>query len=142
MRVEDVPQEGNATLGGQRKGVYAVGADGRIGLVPSRGWAAEELVTTAAVEHFEALAARALARLRAGQGSALEVFMYTRRFDPPTLARTTGIWRWRVRRHLRRPFARLGTSLQRRYAQALDVPAQRLLDLERDPHATAEPGHA
>ena len=29
MRVEDVPQEGNATLDGQRKGMYAVGKDGR-----------------------------------------------------------------------------------------------------------------
>ena len=30
MRERDVPQEGNATLAGHRKAVYAVGDDGRV----------------------------------------------------------------------------------------------------------------
>ncbi|HTT10501.1 MAG TPA: hypothetical protein VMG60_06410 [Burkholderiaceae bacterium] len=132
MRVEDVPQEGNATLEGQRKGMYAVGSDGRIALVPSRGWEAEELVTTAAVEHFEALAQRALVRVRRGAAGALEYFMYARRLDPPTLARASGIWRWRVRRHLRRPFARIPVALQERYAEVLGVPRSELLDFRPD----------
>ncbi|HXF46794.1 MAG TPA: hypothetical protein VNK91_11820 [Burkholderiaceae bacterium] len=133
MRVEEVPQEGNATLGGRCKAVYAVDADGRITLVPSRGWEAEELVTSAAVEHFEALAAAALQRVRRGESGALEYFMYARRFDVPTLAKTAGIWSWRLQRHLRQPFAKLPARWQARYAQALGLPLALLRDF--DPRA-------
>lgn len=130
MRVEDVPQEGNATLAGQRKGMYAVGKDGRIALVPSRGWEAEELVTTAAVEHFEALAQISLERVKSGRAGALEYFMYARRLDPPTLAQAAGVWRWRLKRHLRQPFAQVPASLQQRYAEVLGVPLQQLRDFD------------
>jgi hypothetical protein len=126
MRAEDVPQEGNATLGGQRKGMYAVGPDGRIALVPSRGWEAEELVTSAAVEHFERLAHAALQRVRSGAAGSLEYFMYARRLDPPTLAQASGVWRWRLKRHLQRPFAQIPARLQQRYADVLGVPLHQL----------------
>jgi hypothetical protein len=132
MRVEDVPQEGNATLDGQRKGMYAVGKDGRIALVPSRGWEAEELVTTAAVEHFELLAQRSLQRVRSGAAGALEYFMYARRLDPPTLAQAAGVWRWRLKRHLRQPFARIPALMQQRYAEVLGVPLRELRDFKAD----------
>ncbi|HUL66390.1 MAG TPA: hypothetical protein VLW55_17460 [Burkholderiaceae bacterium] len=132
MRVEDVPQEGNATLDGQRKAMYAVDNDGRIALVPSRGWEAEELVTSAAVEHFEELASAALQRVRSGTAGALEYFMYVRRLDPPTLARAAGVWRWRLKRHLREPFARIPEPLQQRYAEVLGVPRKQLLEFRPD----------
>jgi len=132
MRIEDVPQEGNATLGGERKGMYAVGKDGRIALVPSRGWEAEELVTTAAVEHFEVLAGEALQRVRNGAAGALEYFMYARRLDPPTLAQASGVWRWRLKRHLKQPFAQIPEALQQRYAEVLGVPRAQLLDFRPD----------
>jgi hypothetical protein len=132
MRAEDVPQEGNATLDGQRKAMYAVGTDGRIALVPSCGWEAEEMVTTAAVEHFEHLAQEALQRVRTGAAGALEYFMYACRLDPPTLARASGVWRWRLRRHLRQPFARIPAPLQQRYAEVLGIPRSELLDLLPD----------
>jgi hypothetical protein len=132
MRVEDVPQEGNATLDGQRKGMYAVGKDGRIALVPSRGWEAEELVTTGAVEHFEQLAREALQRVRSGATGALEYFMYARRLDPPTLAQAAGVWRWRLKRHLRQPFANIPPPLQQRYAEVLGVAQAQLLDFKPD----------
>jgi hypothetical protein len=132
MRVEEVPQEGNATLAGQRKGMYAVGRDGRIALVPSRGWEAEELVTTAAVEHFEALAKDALDRVRAGTAGALEYFMYARRLDPPTLAQAAGVWRWRLKRHLRQPFVRIPPRWQQRYAEVLGVSREHLAGFKPD----------
>ena len=139
MRIEDVPQEGNATLDGQRKGMYAVGNDGRIALVSSRGWEAEEMVTTAAVEHFERLAQQALARMRTGAAGALEYFMYARRLDPPTLARASGVWRWRVQRHLRQPFAHVPRPLQERYAEVLGVPRSQLLDFRPGPDDARSP---
>jgi hypothetical protein len=56
--------------------------------------------------------------------------MYASRMDPASLAEATGIWRWRVRRHLRpRRFTRLSQGLLRRYADALGVAAESLVRL-------------
>ncbi len=127
MRERDVPQEGNATLAGNRKAVYAVAEDGKLRIVASRGWEAEEIVTRQAVEDLERRAQAARARVLAGETSPLEYHMYRARMDVPLLSQTTGLWRWRVRRHFRPGvFARLPLSLRRRYSEALGVPLEQL----------------
>jgi hypothetical protein len=131
MRERDVPQEGNATLAGHRKAVYAVGDDGRLKIVASRGWEVEETVTRQAVEELERLAREALERARRGEASPLEVHMYRARMDVPLLSQTTGLWRWRVKRHLRPgAFERLPASIKRRYADAMGVPVEALEKLD------------
>ncbi len=131
MRERDVPQEGNATLAGHRKAVYAVGDDGRLKIVPSRGWEVEETVTRQALEDLERLAREALERARRGEASPLEVHMYRARMDVPLLSQTTGLWRWRVKRHLRPgAFERLPASIKRRYAEAMGIPVESLEKLD------------
>ncbi len=105
MRERDVPQEGNATLAGNRKAVYAVAEDGRLRIVASRGWEAEEIVTRQAVEDLERRAQAARARVLAGQASPLEYHMYKARMDLPL-------------------------SLRRRYSEALGVPLEQLDKVE------------
>jgi len=127
MRDRDVPQEGNATLAGHLKAVYAVADDGRVHLVASRGWEVEEIVTRQAVEDLERLAREARERARAGLTSPLEVHMYRARMDLALLSQTTGLWRWRIRRHFRpEVFARLSPALRRRYADALGISPEAL----------------
>jgi hypothetical protein len=127
MRERDVPQEGNATLAGNRKAVYAVADDGQVRLVASRGWEVEEIVTTQAVQDLERLAREAHQRARAGLTSPLEVHMYRSRMDLALLAQTTGLWRWRIRRHFRpQVFARLSPALRQRYADALGLSLEAL----------------
>jgi len=122
MLERDVPQEGNATLAGQRKAVYAVGDDGQLRLVASRGWEAEEIVTRQAVEDLERRAEEARRRALAGEASPLEYHMYRARMDLALLCQTTGLWRWRIRRHFRpQVFIRLSRNLKQRYAEALGV---------------------
>jgi hypothetical protein len=127
MREQDVPQEGNATLAGHRKAIYAVGEDGKLRLVPSRGWEVEEIVTRQAVEDLERRAREARERVLAGTTSPLEYHMYRARMDLALLSQTTGLWRWRVRRHFKPcVFARLPLSLRQRYAEALGVSVESL----------------
>ena len=127
MREREVPQEGNRSLAGHRKAVYAVADDGKLRLVPSRGWEVEEIVTRQAVEDLERRAEEARARVLAGQSSPLEYHMYRARMDLELLSQTTGLWRWRIRRHLRpAAFARLPLALRRRYAEALGVSVEAL----------------
>jgi len=127
MRERDVPQEGSRTLAGHLKAVYAVDDDGRLKLVPSRGWEVEEIVTRQAVEDLERRAGEARARALAGQSSPLEYHMYRARMDLALLSQTTGLWRWRVRRHFKPAvFARLPLALRQRYAEALGVSVEAL----------------
>jgi hypothetical protein len=131
MREQDVPQEGNATLAGHRKAVYAVGDDGKLRLIPSRGWEVEEIVTRQAVEELERRALDARERVRAGETSPLEYHMYRARMDVALLSQATGLWRWRVRRHFKpRVFVRLPLSLRELYAEALGISVESLGKVE------------
>ncbi len=130
MLEKDVPQEGNATLGGQRKAVYAVGEDGRLHLVASRGWEAEEIVTRQAVEDLERRALEARRRALAGQASPLEYHMYKARMDLALLSQTTGLWQWRIRRHFRpEVFSGLSGTIKQRYSEALGITPERLEEI-------------
>lgn len=131
MRERDVPQEGNATLEGKRKAVYAVGDDGKMRIVPSRGWEVEETVTRQALVELERQAQDARQRVAAGQSSPLEYHMYRARMDLALLSQATGLWRWRVRRHFRPAvFARLPRTLLQRYADALGMTPDSLSRLD------------
>lgn len=127
MKTTEVPQEGNATLAGLRKAVYARDVDNRIVTVPSAGWEAEEIVTQQAAEIFSTHANEARARVLKGERSPLEYWMYARRMDIATFAQSSGVWRWRIRRHFQPArFARLSTKLLDRYAHALGISREAL----------------
>jgi hypothetical protein len=131
MLERDVPQEGNATLDGKRKAVYAVGDDGKLRIVESRGWEVEEVVTRQALAELDRHAQQARERVAAGHSSPLEYHMYRARMDVALLAQATGLWRWRVRRHFRPEiFSRLPRALLQRYADALGMPPEALSKLD------------
>lgn len=127
MKTSEVPQEGNATLAGLRKAVYARDANNRIVTVPSAGWEVEEIVTQQAADIFSAYADEARTRVLSGESSPLEYWMYARRMDIATFAQSSGVWRWRIRRHFQpERFARLSRKLLDRYAHALGISSETL----------------
>lgn len=101
MQKDDVPQDNISTFHGQKKLLYAVDPQGNYTSVTSNGWEVEELVNSMAVDELNELAEAALAKARAGEASPLEYFMYHYRLDLPQLAQATGLFRWRIRRHMR-----------------------------------------
>jgi hypothetical protein len=122
MKIDEVPQDNNCTLGGYRKAMYARDASGRMVITPSTGWEVEEIVTTQAIDTLQAQADAARLRVEAGLSAPLEYWIYVRRMDLEMLAQVTGLWRWRIRRHLRPAiFARLAPALLARYADALGL---------------------
>jgi hypothetical protein len=130
MDVNEVPQEGNRTLGSHRKALYAKDADGKMVIVPSRGSEVDETVTMQAVDRMNALAADAKARALAGQTAPLEYWMYARRMDVALLSQVSGIWQWRIRRHLQpQRFNKLSTKLLESYAEALGLTADQIQKL-------------
>jgi len=127
MLDSEVPQEGNSTLGGHRKALYARGDDGKLHIVQSAGWEVEEIVTRQAIDDLLRLTEDARQRVLAGQTSPLEYHMYRVRMDVPLLSQASGVWQWRVRRHFRPAvFARLSPALLARYADAMGVTIEQL----------------
>ena len=127
MLDSEVPQEGNSTLGGHRKALYARGDDGKLHIVQSAGWEVEEIVTRQAIDDLLRLTEDARQRVLAGQTSPLEYHMYRVRMDVPLLSQASGIWQWRIRRHFRPAvFARLSPALLARYSDAMGVTIEQL----------------
>jgi hypothetical protein len=130
MDVDDVPQEGNRTMGGHRRVMYARGKDGRIVIVPSRGGEVDEAVTLQALDRFCELAEAARARVASGQSAPLEYWMYAKRLDLPQLAQITGFWQWRIRRHCQpRHFAGLADYILQCYADVMNISVEQLRKL-------------
>ena len=131
MLDSEVPPEGNSTLAGHRKAVYARGDDGKLHIVQSAGWEVEEIVTRQAVEDLNRLAEDARQRVIAGQTSALEYHMHKARMDVPLLSQVTGLWQWRIRRHFRPDiFAGLSAGLLQRYGDAMGLSVEQLKKAE------------
>ena len=127
MLDSEVPQEGNSTLGGHRKAMYARGADGKLHIVQSAGWEVEEIVTKQAVDDLLRLTEEARQRVLAGLTSPLEYHMYRVRMDVPLLSQASGIWQWRIRRHFRPAvFTGLSASLLTTYADAMGMTVDQL----------------
>ncbi len=127
MLDSEVPQEGNSTLGGHRKAMYARGTDGKLHIVQSAGWEVEEIVTKQAVDDLLRLTEEARQRVLAGLTSPLEYHMYRVRMDVPLLSQASGIWQWRIRRHFRPAvFAGLSASLLTTYADAMGMTVEQL----------------
>jgi hypothetical protein len=127
MDTSSVPQDPSPTYEGQRKLLYAIDENGEYTGVHSAGWEAETFATLTAVAELDRLREDAWARARAGQTSALEFHMFDRRMELDTLAATTGLWKWRIRRHFDvRRFARLPERILRRYADAMGISVERL----------------
>ncbi|MDR2000105.1 MAG: hypothetical protein LBP94_01035 [Zoogloeaceae bacterium] len=130
MDVDNVPQEGNRTMGGHRRVMYARAQDGRIVSVLSRGGEVDETVTLQALARFGELTEAARARVINGQSSPLEYWMYAKRLDPPQLAQITGFWQWRIRRHCQpRRFAKLSAVILQRYADVMNITVEQLKQL-------------
>jgi hypothetical protein len=121
VELDQVPQD-DSILEGHRRACYAQDAAGRYVIAPSRGWSVEAIANRQALSDVEAGIALALDAVRAGRASPLVYHMARCHMDARLLAAHSGIWSFRVKRHMRpQVFARLPERLLQRYAEALGV---------------------
>lgn len=129
-----VPQDNSHTYGGHRKLLYATDARGDYIGVTSTGWEAETLATDSALDLLAQQQEAAWQRAQRGETSALEYYMVYRRMDLALLSQTSGMFRWRIRRHFRPAvYARLSKKILQRYAEALGMEVSALQTLVRTP---------
>lgn len=137
MRTDEVTQAPSTLLDGQARVVYAVDAQGQYQKVASSGWQPEEDAGLDEVNWFSRLAAETYQQAQQGQASALAYHMYRLRMDPQILAQATGLWGWRVKRHLQpKHFSKLSAKLLQRYADCLGLSVAQLQSLEPAPVST------
>lgn len=128
MKSDDVPQDEGACYAGKlRRLTYAVGEDGRYEGVPSVGWEAEIAATRVATERTNARIQAAYEAARDGTTSTLGYHMVAAQMDLVLLANETGIWRWRIRRHVQALPS--SSALLERYADALGLSVEALTSL-------------
>ncbi|MCL2457973.1 MAG: hypothetical protein FWF31_03830 [Desulfobulbus sp.] len=133
MDSRDVPQDQIPVFAGHSKAVYALDCSGEYTLVSTSGWEVEEIVTRQALDELAHMRQEALAAHRAGQLSPLAYQMYDKKMDVATLARESGFWQWRVRRHFRpEVFNKLSPKILAVYAEVLGIP---LAELQQIDHA-------
>ena len=129
-----VPQDNSHTYGGHRKLLYATNESGDYVGVTSTGWEAETLATDSALDLLAQQQEAAWQRAQRGETSPLEYYMVYRRMDIALLAQTSGLFRWRIRRHFRLAiYARLSEKILQRYAEALGIEVRVLKTLVRQP---------
>lgn len=133
MDASSVPQDVSPTYGGQRKLLYAVNERGEYTGVASAGWEAETAATMTAVAEIDRQRREAWRAVRAGKASPLLFHMYARRMELDTLAQTTSLWRWRIRRHFDPArFAKLSPRVLARYAEAMGMSVEAIQKLPAD----------
>jgi len=131
MESDRVPQDNISTLANHKKAIYATsGTGGAYGIVASSGWEVEEEVTRQALKELERLSHEAYLKVLSGEVSPLYFHMYDQRMDLQVLAQTTGIFKWRLKRHFNpQVFVNLSPKMLERHASALGLSVDELCRL-------------
>jgi hypothetical protein len=130
MESRTVPQDQVSTHKSTRKAIYATGQGGSYEIVASSGWEVEAAATRQAVDELARQAAAAYDRVMVGEMAPLYYYMFARRMDLDILAQSSGIAKWRLKRHLKpKVFAKLPHKTVARYADVLGLEIEELYRL-------------
>lgn len=132
MEENKVPQDNIVTYANNRKAMYATDNSGHYNVVASSGWEVEEEATMQAVHELDRLASEAYQRVLQGEKSALYFHMYNCRMDLQVLSESTGLFKWRIKRHFRPSvFHNLPENILKRYESALGISPEELCKLPK-----------
>jgi len=131
MDIENVPQDNISTYGNNKKAIYARDESGKMRIVGSTGWVAEEIATMQAVELLEKNAKEAYCAVKRGEKSPLYYYMYAMRMDLQVLSETTGFFKWRIKLDFSpKIFEKISNKRLSVYADALGKAPEELKTLE------------
>lgn len=134
MKAKDVPQE-EWIKGYGTRACYAEDENGKYVVVQSKGWEVEQIVNAQAHAVIREKIAKARKEVAEGKASPLRYYMEINQMDLSLLASNAGIWKWRVKKHLKPDvFKRLDRATLQKYADALRIGIEDLHKLpETDP---------
>jgi len=131
MLEKDVPQDAGIFEEGQKEVCYAVDDDGRYLLARSAGWEPKNIANDQAWDLLSQQLDTVRSRVLGGELSPLAFHMAKNQMDLALLAQYAGMFRWRIKRHLKPAvFITLKKPLLERYAALLKTTVDELTDLE------------
>jgi hypothetical protein len=116
MKVKEVPQDGKMLIDSTLL-YYAVNDEGNFEKIQSSGWEPGYQAHLNIIGNFKDQAEKARERIKKGQASPLEYFMYNSIQNINDVAQCLGISRRKVKKHLTpRGFEKLDDRMLERYA--------------------------
>lgn len=129
MKAKDVPQE-EWIKGFGTRACYAENEDGKYEVVASKGWEVEKIVNSQAQAVIHERIETARREVLEGTASPLKYYMEVNQMDIALLASNAGIWKWRVKRHLKpENFKVLSEEILEKYASALRISSKDLMTI-------------
>ena len=120
MNINNVPQDDSSTYANNKKAIYAVDEDGKVKIVESSGWSAEETVTKQALSDLEDSAKEAYCEVKKGLKSPLYYHMFSVRMDLQVLAESTGFFKWTIKKDfIPEKFAKISDKRLSVYSDAM-----------------------
>ncbi len=133
MKVNEVPQDKGYLIEGRISDLnYAIDSDGRYTCRQSRGWKPKNEAIKLAWDQVYLHAGELQRQILEGVLSPIALYMELNLMDVSILADYTGIPKRKVRKHLRmKEFLKLPKEMIGRYAEALNVTAGDLVNIEK-----------
>lgn len=123
MKKDAVPQdESSLSKKNIKELCYAVDEAGNYTTVLSQGWKPKALAMELSLQDIQERAEQAKEGIRNGTLSPIAYFMEINKMDLNILAGYMGMWRWRVKRHLKpQVFRKLSTRILTKYAEVFQI---------------------
>jgi hypothetical protein len=133
MKFDEVPQDEAFLKEGKIRDVcYVVDKDGHYTRALSMGWTPKNDAIKLAWNQIYEHAEETRLKILDGKLSPIALYMELNIMDLAILANYMELPKWKVRRHLKmRGFKRLSGEMLSRYAEALNITATDLVDIER-----------
>jgi len=131
MKVEEVPQDNGGFLkeGKVRDLCYAVDEEGHYRQVLSVGWDPKNEALRQSWEAVNERVEEIKQEIIKGKVSPIAYFLEKNLMDTTILSSYTGIWRWKVKRHLNpKVFKKLNQSVLQKYAEVFKISVDELVN--------------
>lgn len=133
MKAKDIPQDPSALDKYTKEVCYAVNESGEYVTELSRGWEIKADALDVAWDDIAKRVEAAKEKVKHGEASPLLYYMELKLMDIDIVAAYTGIWKWRVKRHLKPSvFKKLSNRMLEKYASVFEINVEDLKSLEYD----------
>ena len=133
MKKKDIPQDPGALSKLTRELCYATDENGQYTTALSTGWDVKKTALDATWKNIEERIATVRKKVEDGEASPILFFMEYRLMDLTILSSYTGLWKWRIKRHMHpQNFKSLNERILERYAKAFNVSVSQLKEMKTD----------
>lgn len=130
MKAKDIPQDPSALDKYTKEVCYVVNESGEYVTELSRGWEIKADALDVAWDDIAKRVETAKEKVKRGEASPLLYYMELKLMDIDIVAAYTGIWKWRVKRHLKpSSFKNLSKRVLEKYASVFEVNVEDLKSL-------------